>query len=284
MQEKFVRASEHNYKVLKKAIIDFVNEADNKEYAINYCKSVWLQNNQMIPYHTIFFKVLESTFIHYSMLNRSTAISRTLEFLPEIRQKSEQGFLFTKELIENNRTIYRSDLPDTYRDFLSDENNSFTIHDLVEMERTILSFTDENIIASLALYDATVKLLTDIDHFFTAEQKETIDTTPKKGLTLNQKILLYHYLMLAGDIIPRVNTDVSVCAEIFHVLTDTPLTSIANSEIYKKLLNPLNNTQSKKTIENLNVVKQYFYRINHVKILREIDKDINDLQRNPDQK
>ena len=281
MQEKFVRASEYNYNLLKKEIISFVNESDNKEYAINYCKSVWLQNNEVIPYHTILFKVLETTFIHYSMLNRLTAIERTLEKLPEIREKSQQGYLFTKELIENNTTIYRSDLPDTYKDILSDENNSFSVHDLVEMERIILDYTDENIIASLALYDATVKLLSDVDQFFTAEQKEIIDTKPKRLFSRNQQVLLYYYLLKGADIIPRVNADVSICAEILHLLTDTPLTSIANSEIYKKLLNPLDNTQPKKTIQNLSVVRNYFHRLNNFKILLEIDKDLNDLQRNP---
>ncbi len=283
MEEKFLKASEHFYEVLKNGIIDYVNEADNKEYAIKYCKAVWLENNDNIPYHTILFKVLETTFIHYSMLKRSTCIAKTLEDLPQIREMSRKGYLHTIELLLSNRTIYRSDLPDTYRDFLSDENNPFSIHELVEMESKVLEYTDENIVASLALYDATVKLLKDIDQFVTIEQKEVIDTKPKRQLSNNQKVLLYRYLLIGADIIPRYNADVSVCAEILHLLTDKPITSIANSEIYKKLLHPFDNTQTKRTILDLTAVRVYLEKFNNSKILIEIDKDLNDLQNNTDQ-
>ena len=81
-----------------------------------------------------------------------------------------------------------------------------------------------------------------------------------------------------GGIDPRVDANVSSCAELLHGLTGFPFNEIGNSEFYKKLKNPLYNASPKTVIKDLEYVLSVFKKLNHDRILLEIEKEIKGLK------
>ena len=77
----------------------------------------------------------------------------------------------------------------------------------------------------------------------------------------------------------RQDIDVTACAEILHILLGLPYNKIANSELYKKFLNPFGNSSPKATIKDLEVIRKYFEKLNNQDILDTIDEQIKYLRK-----
>ena len=285
-QKQFESASEYYRNVLKSGFLESVESSTDKQYAHTYYKRVMFEYNQFIPHNTVFFRELKITFDHFLKLDQNNVIEKVFSYLPNIRQISIEAF---EQLViflatsKNPSFAELSKLPDAYINAVSDNINGNTLDELVLMEEATRKYDEENILAILAIYHATQQLLKDkeIDPISNpSTENQTTTKTYKHQVTRNQQVLLYYYFLKMGGIDPRVDAHVSSCAELLHGLTGFPYNEIGNSELYKKLKNPLDNASPKTVIKDLEYVLSVFKKLNHDRILLEIEKDIKGLKSN----
>lgn len=283
-QKQFESASEYYFNVLKNGFLESVENSTDKQYAHTYYKRVIFEYNQYIPHNTIFFRELKITFDHFLKLDQNNVIEKVFSYLPHIRQISIEAF---EQLIiflatsKNPSFAELSQLPDVYINAMYDNINENTLDELVLMEQATQKYDEENILAILALYHATQLLLKDKEIDPISNPSSDIQTTTKiykHQTTRNQQVLLYYYFLKMGGIDPRVDAHVSTCAELLHGLTAFLYNEIGNSDFYKKLKNPLDNANPKTIIKDLEYVLSVFKKINHDRILLEIEKDIRGLR------
>jgi hypothetical protein len=275
-QEQFNRAFQHNYSVLKDAFIQEVGKASDREYAIRHFRKILFEQNELIPYHTVFFQELIATFLHLNRLDESTALERTLEYLPQIRKISQRASEQVTAALSGSPVLQFTRLPKAYKEFLSDESNDLSADEMLAQEQLAISSTEENTIALLALYLATQQLLLETEPE-TKEEVTAVKQDHTHRFTRSQQILFAHYLFKIAGIEARVNADISACAELVHGLTGVPYSSIKNSELYKKFRDPIGNASPAKVKQDLELIRSYFAKLDHPRLLELIDKDIRGL-------
>ena len=283
-QKQFESASDYYRNVLKNGFLESVENSTDKLYAHTYYKRVIFEYNEYIPHNTVFFRELKITFDHFLKLDQNNVIEKVLSYLPHIRQISTEAF---EQLViflarsKNPSFAELSQLPDVYINAVYDSINGNTLDELVLMEKATQKYDDVNVLALLSLYHSTQQLLKDkeIDPISNpSTENQTTTKTYKHQVTRNQQVLLYYYFLKMGGIDPRVDANVSSCAELLHGLTGFPFNEIGNSEFYKKLKNPLYNASPKTVIKDLEYVLSVFKKLNHDRILLEIEKEIKGLK------
>lgn len=275
-QEQFDQAFQHNYTVLKDAFLQEVGNASNREYALQHYRNILFEQNELIPYRTVFFQELITTFQHLNRLDESTALERTLEYRPQICEISQRAFQQVKIALSSSPVLQFSQLPALYQEFLTDESNDRSLEEMAEQEQLAMKSTEENTIALLALYLSTQQLLSETEPATKEEAAETKQNHVHQ-FTRSQQVLFAHYIFKIAGIEPRLNADISTCAEIVHGLTGMPYSTIKNSEIYKKFRDPIGNSSQTKVKQDLELVRSYFAKLDHPKLLELIDKDIRGL-------
>jgi hypothetical protein len=276
IQNQFDQAFQHNYNVLKAAFLQEVGKASDREYAIQHYRNILFEQNDLIPYRTVFFQELITTFQHLNRLDETTALQRTLEYLPQICNSSEQAFEQVMLALSSSLVLRFSQLPDLYKDFLSDESNNLSLEQLAYQEQLAMKSDEEDTIELLALYLASQQLLVETEPDTEAQIPET-KLEHSHQFTRSQQVLFAHYIFKMAGIEPRINADISACAEIVHGLTGMPYTTIKNSELYKKFRDPIGNSSPTKVKKDLELVRSYFAKLDHPKLLDLIDKDIRGL-------
>lgn len=283
-QKQFESASEYYFNVLKNGFLECVESSTDKQYAHAHYKRVIFEYNEFIPHNTVFFRELKITFDHFFKLDRNNVIEKVFDYLPHIRQISVEAFeqlIIFLATIKNPSFAELSQLPNVYINAVYDNINGNTLDELVLMEKATQNYDDVNILAILALYHATQQLLKDkeIDPISNPlTENKTATKTYKHQVTRNQQVLLYYYFLKMGGIDPRVDAHVSTCAELLHGLIGFPYNDIGNSDLYKKLKNPLDNASPKTVIKDLEYVLSVFKKLNNDRIFLEIEKDIKGLQ------
>ena len=283
LQQQFESASEYYRNVLKNGFLESIEKSTDKQYAHSHYKRVFFDFNQYIPHNTVFYRELKITFDHFLKLDKNNVIEKVFSYLPHIRQISVEAYeqlVKFIETIKNPSFAELSQLPDIYINAMYDNINGNTLDELVLMEQATQKYDDENILAIIALYNAIQICLKDkdIDPVAIASTENQIQSkTYKHHVTRNQQVLLYYYFLKMGGIDPRVDAHVSTCAELLQGLSGLPYNEIGNSDFYKKLKNPLDNANPKTVIKDLEYVLSVFKKINHDKIILEIEKDIRGL-------
>jgi hypothetical protein len=282
-QQQFETASAHYYEVLKNGFIADVEKATDKQYAYNHFKREYFEHNPFIPHYSVFFQELKKPFDHFIKIDEENVIEQTYLYVHLVKETSAEAYHLLREILSNAKPdqlpsyIELSKLPTIYLDALQDESRGNTLDVLLELEKKVLDSDDESILALLAMYHATQRLLKDVDDFFPYD-------TPTKSIqhthqfTRSQQVLIAYYLFILAGARPRVSIDLSSCAEILHAISGIPYTKIDNSELYKKFKNPLGNSSPKRTIEDLNTIRPYLAKLDNESILQEIDLDIRGLQ------
>ena len=278
-QKLFEKEYTHSYDVLKKFFLDKMEIATDKLYAYNHFKKVLFEKNLSIAHNTVFVEELKATFDHIYKLDQQNVVQLTLNSIPTIRKNSLDAYnqaLHSSFLYENNPPI--EELPYWYQNGIT--NDGCKLEDLLQKENQLSEITETEIIKMIAFYHVTQQLLINVEEFYPIG-KET--QSPKKDykhkFTRSQQVLTAHYLFKMAGIGVRQDIDVTACAEILHVLLGLPYNKIANSELYKKLLNPFGNSSSKATIQDLEVIRKYFEKLNNQNILDTIDEQIKYLQK-----
>lgn len=266
---------------LKTVYLSKIEKAFDKPFAEKQFYKNLFEDCVFIPMHTVFFSELISRYNFNIKLGYDDFLQQTMNSLPEIQQTSSDAledalFCF---MLQGKPNVIQT-LPKHYKEML--KKTKYTIDIIIQHERDALKKTDEEVVDMLALYQASQILANNFKVKNQAQKsseekgKNIKDTTKLKGWTRNQQVLFFYYLFIMAEM-DRNNSSVTACAKVMHAMLGIENGTIVNSDIYKKLLNPLNQTSKKMTIKNLNFIKEYFLELNNHKALQLIEKDIQKL-------
>lgn len=274
--EAFEREVANHFEQLHDFYIRKVEESDDKLYAQEYYKKRLLEKNPLLPFGTVFFEQLTLVFDHHYRLKKSTALEQTFEQLTMIRNTSKAASDKLSIAIISNE-FYPEDISECH---LLLWEYGVNLETILEREQRICEMNEAGLIQKLAIYVAISKLRKRFD-----ESEPIQRNVEKKGdyvhnFTQAQQVLFMNYLFRIAGIEPRYDADMTICTEIMHGIAGIPYNRIINSDLYKKLGKPLDNTSKKTTLQNLRFVRAYFERLNRPKILELIDRDIQELEEN----
>lgn len=269
--ETFLLRKNEYYSLLKENFESRLEQAEDKDYYIAFFRQSFFEQNFEIPYNTVFFNELYSIFSHFKKIGEVNFMQSTLEYLPLIKEKSETALeqLMLQESVNND---FNPDFPIYYRCLL--ESYPLTHIDLISLERKTLDANEHFAFEILATYEATKQLILEIEEAQKLYESKSNTRIHSHQFTHSQQVLFAYYLFKLAKLEPRVNADITAFAEFLHGLTGIPYTNIKNSELYKKFLNPLDHSSSKRIIEDLKLVRSHFLKLGVSEIILLIDKDI----------
>jgi hypothetical protein len=267
--QDFLNRKNEYYGLLKENFEKRLESAEDKAYLTAFFRQTFLDRNTEMPYNTVYFSELYALFKHFQKVGEVNYIQSTLQCLPQIKEKSELGL---EKLMEHRISpeVRSSDFPIYYRRQLE----NYTLSDLISLEMMAVDSTEEYVCELLASYEATKQLISEIEETQKLEEPKSQTRNHTHQFTHSQQVLFAYYLFKLAKLEPRVNADITAFAEFLHGLTGIPYTNIKNSELYKKFLNPLDHSSSKRTIEDLKLVRSHFLKLGATEIITLIDKDI----------
>ncbi len=93
-------------------------------------------------------------------------------------------------------------------------------------------------------------------------------------LTNNQTVLLFYYGLKELGIEPRQTTDVTIVAKFIHLILGKEVSSISNSDFYKRLKKVPNFNKDRRLIEDLKTIKPCFEKAQMKEAIKAINKEI----------
>lgn len=281
-EEYFYKRLEFYLLYLKTTCLSAIEQANDKAFAENYYRKNMFEDCVFIPMHTVFFDELISRYILYQKLGYKDYLQQTMDCLEKVQQLSfdalEDALIC---FMQQGKPNVIQTLPNHYKEML--KIGEYSIDEIIQHERNALRKTPEEVADILAFYQATQILATefkvkDEDQNTLIEKDLNFKNGAKlHGWTRNQQVLFFYYMFLLTGM-DRNNCNVTACAKVIHSVLGIENENVVNSDIYKKLLNPLNQTSKKMTIKNLNFIKEYFIELNNHKALQLIEKDIQKLE------
>jgi hypothetical protein len=276
--QQFEKDKAHFYNLLKSAFLTNVEKANDKIYASNHYKRVLLSENELIPRFSVYFYQLTVTFDHFHKLGDENVLDETLSFLEHIKPSTQTAIDNATRYCEENY-IDSSLLHWLYAEALEQEETSILA--LIDQEKKLLDCPTKKIIILLANYRAVQELLIEFSDqpVETSQTLESFDqlNTNQHQITRSQQVLItYYFIRLLGK---KPHKGVSKYADALHTFLGLPYSQIRNSELYKKLLNPLTYSSAKATLINLNIVRTFFEKLDFVQALHLIDADIETLRK-----
>lgn len=282
--EQFEKDKAHFYNLLKNAFLTNVERANDKIYASNHYKRVLLSENDLIPRFSVYFYQLTVTFDHFHKLGDENVLDETLSFLEHIKPSTQTAIDNATRFCEE-KYIDSSLLHWLYVEALEQEETSILA--LIDQEKKLLDCPTKKLIILLANYRAVQELLIEfsdqpVEISETRESFDQLNTNHanQQQITRSQQVLItYYFIRLLGE---KPHKGVSKYADALHSFLGLPYSQIRNSELYKKLLNPLTYSSTKATLINLSVVRTFFEKLNFAQALHLIDSDIETLRKSLD--
>lgn len=276
------------YERLKESYSRQQERAKDKDYARQFFIQALIEENKLLPKHSLFFETLKFTFEHFDKLGFDDALQLTLDQLDTIREQTEnvlhQDFALYQtgfEQMERLNWVYLNAM----------EQGGISILSLFDQDTRLMKKSVGSLITLLAAYQATQQLINELS---AVPQKET-ETVEQLGqliranqsnesafLTRSQQVLVFYYLIqLLGK---RADRNVSKKAESLHLFLGLPFSQITHSELYKKMLHPLSFSSKSATIKNLQTVRGFFEKLGVDEAFQLIDKDCEQLKKEIEKK
>lgn len=284
--QQFEKDKTHFYNVLKQAFLLNVERANDKIYASEHYKRVLLTENDLIPRFSVYFYNLTVTFDHFRKLGDENPLEQTLSFLPYINENTQTA-LDNANRYCDEKYIDTSLIHWLYVEALEQEETSILA--LIDQDRQLLNCPTRKVIVLVANYRAIQELLIEFSDqpIETSVNNERFDllneskTSPnQQQITRSQQVLItYYFIQLLGK---KPTKGVSKYADALHAFLGLPYSQIRNSELYKKLLNPLSYSSTNATLINLSVVRTFFEKLDFAQALHLIDVDIETLRKSLD--
>jgi len=270
-QSHFDSALSIYYPRLKEAYLDGVKNADDKEYAAGYFRTILFEDNPAIPSKTVFFDELRTLFDHFYKLYGYAAISPVIDHLVPIREKSRKALELIERYSEGSTDPDFFELPEYYVDLLDYGANPAEI---IGQEKQALALTDQQIIELLALHSATIKLEKEFRPGIVSQEGEPESEGDRKDrFKRPQQVLAFHFLMEATGCNSN-SANITDLARLLHKLIGVPEPkNIANSDLYKMLKNPTGN-YDRNTLLHLRAILPYFEKLPHYPIMKMINDHI----------
>ena len=276
-ESQFKIVKQRFYTYFKNQYLSGIAKATDKVYAQEYYFIVLFTENPLVPRFSVFYLSLVSSYSHFVKLGNADALSFALKSLPEFNQTAiealETAMLYSTSY-EDWRILH-------WRYLQAIEDHNYSVLQLIENERRMLKASDSKVIILLALHVALEDLKKEfspaLDQERETEAAEELEIAGKPKLTRSQQVLIAYYISQALGI--KQGKNVSKCANALHAFLNLPYSQITNSELYKKLLNPLSFSSAKATILNLKTVREFFERMEAISIIELIDADILKLEK-----
>lgn len=279
-KEQFEQAISHYYEVLKKEAKKTIAESADKEYAIEYCKTVLFEANDLIPRQSLMFDLLLSSYVHYSKLYPVDSFERTIAEIHQIRIHTQQE-LEKLQAFQQGKPQHR--ICDWYMEKLA-EDPDMTIENLIALEKQVLDGTNENLTAALALHIAGDQLMEEY-----SSQPKIGERTQKKyehQFTRKEQVLALYFLLESFDIRTYHLCHRTKLAALFHLIMGYPygdVKKINNSAVYEILeqisnpkQNPYNN--DKQYLKCLDKLKTYYTNANLSRVVETIEGEIQHIK------
>jgi hypothetical protein len=276
-EAQFSEAVAHFYSLLKKAYLDQVKKAIDKDYAKDFCRRVLFEENKWIPQYSVFYTELVARYSHHYRLGDTNAVEITLSFLPQIRQLALDVVERAKNIRESLNVLYH-ELHWLYQEAI--EDNKYSLLELIDQEEHLIQANEDRIIKLLGLHHATQQLLDEFSDEPEEQDASAIDfatnepNSVNQHLTQSQQVLVTYYISQALGIKHKKN--VSKCTRALFAFLRIS-TSPINSDAYKKLLHPLESSPLQTTLANLKVVRGFFEPLEVAAVIKHIDDDIERL-------
>lgn len=157
--------------------------------------------------------------------------------------------------------------------YSTEQFNRLTIEEQGLMLNEIHSFIR---LCHNSLYNARTFLYLQMDPESTeASAALSAQDEPDKDITKARQLLAIYYLLKAGfDIEHRSTRPLSDVVRIAHLLTGTRLTTLQNSDIYKKYSLMPNYKKDEQLIADLKFIRPYFEQLHIEKGVKLIDEEI----------
>ena len=284
--QEFEKDKAHFYNVLKQAFLMNVERAKDKKYASEYYKRTMLIESDLIPRFSVYFYHLTVTFDHFRKLGDENPMEQTLSFLPYIQENTQTALNNAIRHCEE-QYLDSSLIHWFYVEAMEQEDTSILA--LIDRDTQLLKIPIRKVIALLANYRATQELLIEfsdqpIDTNLRHEHVDLLNanqtSSNQQHITRSQQVLItYYFIQLLGK---KPSKGVSKYADALHTFLGLPYSQIRNSELYKKLLNPLSYSSTNATLINLNVVRTFFEKLEFDQALHLIDTDMETLRKSLD--
>ena len=274
----FQKAILEYYNTLKKGYLFEVEKATNKTYAKKHFQQILFLENELVPFQTVFFDELKTTYIHHYFLDSKTAFDNTIDFLNQIKNISKNALNNVVEFNNGNKEVM---LNDWY--VFQMDTNQISLKHLIELENKVLESTTENIIGALAIYLAGLKLINEFenDNNKNSEEKENMNNKSiKDAFSFNQseQCLALYFLMKSFGINLRLKSDVTKLSALYHLIMGVSFQSykkLKDTNIYSKILIAPQVVKSDKTLlKYLNKIRPFFEDSNFTNVVEQIDKQI----------
>lgn len=99
------------------------------------------------------------------------------------------------------------------------------------------------------------------------------------GLTNSQIVLLFYYFFRNNGLEPRTNIDIAPIAKFIHLITGKDFKGTTSSDIYKKLQTVPNFKSDKSLVQDLEMIKSRFEKVQLNDLVKLVDREI-DIARN----
>lgn len=267
---EFQQSIDHYYDVLKKAYLREIKDATDQGYAKKHFQEIFFLENELVPYPSVLFHELLTTYNHFCRLNANMAFDRTVDYLEEIRSIAKAQLSIARKYLSG---IKEDRLSDWYIEQIS--TGLYSLTELVECEKSVLCFTDENLIGALAMHLTGEMLYNEFN-----EVKEAQPTTKKHQFefTRNEQLLALHFLIESFVSNPLKACDRTKLAALFHLIMGVPFedkSKLKNLSIYKGLsVVPQVVNSDTNLLKYLENIRPYFEEANFTQVVQLIDQQI----------
>lgn len=271
-QQVFEESVTYYYDVLKKAYLEAIEEANDKQYAKAHYQRILFIENEMVPYRSILFRELQYTYHHFYCLSKSAVIKKTFGTLDQIKKVAKKRFSDGMKYLAGDKDIF---LADWYLEQM--ETGEVSLEELLVIEANTQKLTDENLLGALALNVAGKRLYRE----FKREEPLT-DTTEKKHkyqFTRNEQILALYFLISSFGVNLYQVCDRTKLAALFHLIMGVSYedaTKIKDLSIYKGLSGVPQVVKNKgQLLKYLDKIRPYFENAGFEKAVELIDDQID---------
>lgn len=250
-----------------------VEEADNKAYAKSYYRSAIFERNPRIPKDSIFFTVLSKAFLHFYRLNRASAIFKTFDELPEIKDRA----LLEIELLKQ----------------MNSEEDDYFFLDRIGNERYLMQMEYHELTDLLAYFLAVKTLLekypkpNDIEPFsldapIYEVEKRAVNHKHEYSVVITEKhqLLAVYFILEHLGIRNRVDVSMTKVANLVHLLTGKSITKIDNSSIYGNLKKLFKGKPTRSKLKDLEFVLPFFTDLELERSAQLIQREIKEIKGN----
>ncbi len=269
--ELFVQSITDYERILEKDYLFRLEEAEDKEYTTTFYQNMLFLQNEMVPYPSVIFHELEYTFQHHKKLNGlNKTYEKSMEFMVGIRSIANEALENAMTYLNGNSQIK---LHGWYLDQI--ENDNLELSELVEIEKRIAEFTDENLSGALSIHLAGHRLY---EKYNDAEEELGKIENNKGQFTQNERTLALYVLLESLGFRQGLNEDRTTLAALYHLIMDKNFndsTKIKNSNIYKALGSVPNVVNDPaKLSKYLKNIRPIFEKANMEEALKLIDEKI----------